>query len=241
MPIIVPYLVKLFNSSLESGVVPDCFKHAIIRPLLKKPNLDPNILSNYRPISLLLFTSKILERLVQSRLDSHISNLDLQDTFQSGFRKHHSTETALLKVTNDLRIACDSKEQQFCILITLDLSSAFDTLDPSTLIQRLNTYLGVSDVALKWFTSYLSNRTQEVITSKGRSKPKNIKFGVPQGSVEGPPLFKVYILPLLMLLIKLGLLFHCYADDTQVYFICTPKNLPMTICHIQSCYKIISD
>ena len=238
LPTILPYLVKLFNSSLESGVVPSSFKHAIVKPLIKKPNLDLAVLSNYRPVSLLPFLSKILERLVQSRIDSHIEKLDLPDTFQSGFRQHHSTETALLKVTNDIRVACDTGN--VCILITLDLSSAFDTLDPGVLIDRLHSFLGISDTALNWFKSYLSSRTQEIITDKGKSKTKNIKFGVPQGSVEGPPLFKTYILPLLMLLKQLGLLFHCYADDTQIYFLCTPKNYLMTIPHIETCYKTIS-
>ena len=87
--VISPYLVKLFNSSLKSGIFPSYFKHAIVRPLLKKSTLDQNSLSNYRPVSLLPFLSKILERLVQSRIDSHINKLSLPDSLQSGFRQYH--------------------------------------------------------------------------------------------------------------------------------------------------------
>ena len=107
LSLIVPHLVKLFNISLDTGVFPSFFKHALVTPLLKKPNLDPNNLKNFRPVSRLCFLSKILERLVQSRIDSHVAKLHLPDAFQSGFKQYHSTETVLLRITNDIRIACD--------------------------------------------------------------------------------------------------------------------------------------
>ncbi len=110
------------------------------------------------------------------------------------------------------------------ILLLLDLSAAFDTLDHDILIDRLSTFLNLSDSALNWFKSYLSDRTQSVITEKGLSNPRPVPYGVPQGSVDGPQLFRIYILPLLLLLQKLGFAIHCFADDTQIYISFIPND-----------------
>ena len=164
--------MSIFNYSLQTGIVPLYFKHAIIRPILKKSHLDPNSPSNYRPISLLPFLSKVLERLVLSRLSDHMNTLNIDEKFQSGFKNKHSTETALLYVTNELRISADNNK--FSILITLDLSSAFDTLDHPTLLKILNSFLGVSDLALDWFRSYLFNRSQKVLFNNEYSEAKTL-------------------------------------------------------------------
>ncbi len=91
-----PAVTAIITNSLANGVVPASFKHAVVHPLLKKPHLDPSILSNFRPISKMPFISQLLERDVYSQLDSYISMSNVLDTFQSGFRSLHSTETALL-------------------------------------------------------------------------------------------------------------------------------------------------
>ena len=238
LPEFLPYLVVLFNSSFTSGSVPDSFKQAIVRPLIKKPNLDSNDPSNFRPISLLPFLSKVLERLIYCRLTEHMNFIQLDEEFQSGFKCLHSTETALLYVTDRLRIASDNDE--ICILITLDLSSAFDTVDPSTLLDILHDHLGISDVALDWFRSYLSNRSQTILFNNKYSNPKFNPYGVPQGSVDGPLLFRIYLIPLLILLKRLGLKFHIYADDTQIYICCSSDVYPAKIEYLQSSYGQIS-
>ena len=106
-------------------MVPDIFKHAIVRPLLKKANLDKNILKNYHPVTNLPFFSKVLERVISTQLREHIELHQLADPLQSAYRKKHSTETALLKVQSDISAALDNGNM--VILIMLGLSAAFDT------------------------------------------------------------------------------------------------------------------
>lgn len=127
----------------------------------------------------------------------------------------HSTETALVKVVNDLLLASDSGS--LSILILLDLSSAFDTVDHMVLLNRLETVFGVSGTVLDWFRSYFMGRSQFVFMDGSRSDVDPVCTGVPQGSVLGPLFFSIYIHPLGQLLRSLNLSYHFYADDTQIY------------------------
>ncbi len=127
----------------------------VIKPFIKKPKLDPCELANYRPISNLPFMSNILEKVVSAQLCSLQKNY-IYEEFQSGFRPHHSTETALVKITNDLILASD--KGCISLLVLLDLSDAFDTIDHDILIDRLQNYTGIHGQALRWFRSYRSDR-----------------------------------------------------------------------------------
>ncbi|KAF7640690.1 hypothetical protein LDENG_00022630 [Lucifuga dentata] len=200
--------------SLSVWSVPSAFKTAIIKPLLKKQNTDPQILYNYRPISNLPFMLKLLERAVANQITDHLSNNNLFHKFQSGFWSHHSTETALTGVVNDLLITADSDLTS--LLLLLDLSAAFDTVDHNILLSRLEKHIGIQGTVLSWFHSYLSNRTQRVYYNNTISTFSVVKSGVPQGSVLGPMLFSIYMLPLGDFICKYDVQFHCYADDTAI-------------------------
>lgn len=189
-----PSILSIINSSLTEGVVPSAFKHTVVQPLLKKPNLDPSDFNNFRPISNLPFLSKILEKAVSTQLLSFMSQNNLFEKFQSGFRACHSTETALLRVTNDLLLAADRGEG--AILILLDLSAAFDTIDHEILMDCLRNRVGIRDTALSWFYSYLLERTFAVTIGNHCSSTSTLACGVPQDSVLGPIYFVFICCPL---------------------------------------------
>ena len=158
---IVESITTIINDSLSSGIVPSSFKHALVKPLLKKCNLDNEVLKNYRPVSNLSFISKILEKIVSIQINKHLSTNKLLESHQSAYRKHHNTETALLKIFNDLLLSADQKK--ISVLVLLDLSAAFDTIDHTILVERLRTTFGFDGTVLNWFKSYLSDRTQSVL------------------------------------------------------------------------------
>ena len=179
--ILVPVYTVIVNSSLESGIVPAAMKHAIVTPILKKRVLDVNCLTNYRPISNLSFLSKTLERYVASELRHYLDTNGFNDPFQSAYRPKHSTETALVRIHEDLIQAVDSRRG--VLLVLLYLSAAFDTLDHSTLLHRLRA-IGLNQTVLAWFSSYLVGRTKAVNIREVTSVIT--QHGVPQGSVLGP-------------------------------------------------------
>ena len=213
--ILAPTLTRIVNMSLEQGVFPSSMKHALVSPLLKKAYLDCEQLRNYRPVSNLAYISKVIERVVDAQLAEHISHHRLHEPMQSAYLKFHGTETALVKVQNDLLLALDRRQGAF--LVMLDLSSAFDTIDHQVLLERLRNNVGVTGTAYKWVESYLTDRYQAVSVQGVASKSLKLEFGVPQGSVLGPKLFTVYSAPIAKICNEHSLPAHMYADGSQLY------------------------
>lgn len=154
---IISMLTRIVNASLTEGVVPNSMKNAIVKPLIKKANLDPEILKNFRPVTNLSFLSKMIEKVVAARLTDHLTKHKLMKTMQSAYRQFRSTETALLRVQNDLLSALNQKKMVALVLI--DLSAAHP---PQTIINRL--------------TSYLSTRSQLVSIDGVNSDKNNLLF-----------------------------------------------------------------
>jgi len=233
---LAPVLADILNTSLHTGVFPSSFKNALVSPILKKPSLDANVLGNYRPVSNLLFLSKVLEKIVVTRLNAHLQRNGLLEPLQSAYREFHSTETALLKIKDDIAISIGNRKA--VLLILLDLSAAFDTINHQKLIDTLQD-LGLSGSVINWFTSYLTNRHQSIVCAGSTSHPFELKTGVPQGSVLGPVLFTIYTSSLGLVLRNLGVNYHFYADDTQLYLSFNPKCESNTISTMANCVDAV--
>lgn len=150
-----------------------------------------------------------------NQLTSYLILNNILDPFQSAFKAKHSTESALLRVTNYILVSVDSGN--CAVLVLLDLSAAFDTVDHCILLKRLNHEVGICENALQWFESYLSNRSLSVEIGEFSSSSVPITCGVPQGSILGPVLFSLYMLPLRLIFEHHKISYHIYADDTQLY------------------------
>ena len=232
-------ITGIINRSLMDGCVPEDFKGALVTPLLKKQTLDCNILNNYRPVSNLKFISKVLEKVVAARLNKYLEENNLREPYQSAYRKCHSTETALLKVQSD--ILCALGQKKGVLLVLLDLSAAFDTVDHDLLMNTISQ-LGVGGVAYDWLRAYLTGRRQSISINGKVSEPKELDCGVPQGSVLGPILFTIYTHSLGKLLRQYNINYHFYADDTQLYIVFQPKDegdIKNTVKHMEDVADVV--
>ena len=213
---LLPHITKIINLLLSSETVPAAFKLSHIVPLLKKQNLDPNELKNYRPVANLPFLFKVLERIVTTQIKEYMQEHNLFSVNQSAYRKFHSTETALLCVTNDLLLVLDKGHE--AVLVLLDYSCAFDTINHSMLFERFKRTYGICGTVLKWCVSYLDSRKQAIVIGDSISDAFPLPWGVPQGSVKGPFDFIMYSAPLSNVINAHHDIHHViYADDTQLY------------------------
>ena len=231
--ILIPFLCKLTNASLATGVFPTSEKGAIITPVLKKGRVDKDDLGNYRPVSCLSFLSKFIERLVYRRLIDYFNLHSLMPSMQSAYRPGFSTETAICKLINDLLVSSDLGNPS--VVVMLDLGAAFDTVDHVILLNRLRQRFGLYGTALLWVSSYLTNRTQCVKAGGCVSGFSPLSVGVPQGSVLGPLLFTVYTAPLCDIISLYGLNFVTYADDITIY---CPLSLQFST--VNDCSEVVS-
>ena len=188
VPAIASSIAQLINMSLSTGKFPTRWKTAKVTPLFKSgEECDP---SNCRPISVLPALSKIIERHMHDSLYTLLNEHNLIYPRQSGFRKYHSTETALIKITDDLLFNLDNDKISGLVLV--DYRKAFDMVDHGLLLKKLETY-GVIKQELKWCHSYLLDRKQVVVLDVNESREAPVKHGVPQGSILGPLFFILFI------------------------------------------------
>ena len=185
--ILIP-IVHICNKSFITGIFPSKFKIARITPIYKKGDKDE--LSNYRPISILPVLSKVLERLVCTRLTEHLENNEIITDSQHGFRRNRSTTSAVLTLTDHILQSFDNK--QYTLGIFLDFTKAFETVNHEILLQKLQ-HIGVRGVAFNWFKNYLDQREQFVMFNGHKSSIVKLSYSIPQDSILGPQLFSIYI------------------------------------------------
>ena len=232
-PRICSVLVDIINTSFHTGIFPDRWKKAIIKPIPKVA--VPLAPSDFRPISLLCTLSKIIEKLVNKQIVAYLVEHSFLDPYQSAYRKNHSTQTALLKLTEDVLDTIDDSE--VTLLVLLDFSKAFDTINHTLLLAKLDI-LGFDQNVCKWVKSYLSGRQQSVHTDKEKSNWSPVINGVPQGSILGPLLFTILISDMRVSIWSGS--YISYADDTNLYWESSVNDINETISEANSVLDKVS-
>ena len=234
---ISPIMAKIFNLSMLEGKFPDQMKLAEVVPLHKSK--ETYLLNNYRPISLLITISKLLEKIMYARTYSFLQTTRQLYESQYGFRKGHSCEYAISELTS--AILKNKEANRFTISLFLDLSKAFDSLKHDTLLKKMELY-GVRGVALNWYTSYLSSRQlrAKCTTGSGNSEVSQkypVTYGTLQGSYLGPLLFLLFCNDLRLHLTYLSCI--QFTDDTTLYT--SGKKIRLLECEINHDLETISD
>ncbi|CAG9137835.1 unnamed protein product [Plutella xylostella] len=224
LDILLPAITHIINHSLTSGHFPDLWRKAYVIPLPKIAN--PSSLNHYRPISILPFLSKVLESIVHRQLTAFLSNGGLLNPYQSGFRAGHSTTTALLKVTEDIRSGMEKR--MITVLVLIDFTNAFNAVDHDLLLAVLEKSK-ISLAAVSWFSSYLRGRQQAIRSCSVLSDWSDLSAGVPQGGILSPLLFSIFID---LVSSNLFCSYHLYADDLQLYSQVNPDDLVSAISHL---------
>ena len=237
--VLAPVLSRMCNASLQSGIFPYSHKDAVVFPRLKKPSLDPDDANSYRAISNLSFVSKLVERVVASRYIDHAEQNKLFPVKQSAYRRHHSTESAVLSVMNDVIRNID--DGKVVSLVLLDLSAAFDTVDHEILLEVLHKRFLLDDIPLSWFRSYLTGRTQSISVNGVQSARSSIACSVPQGSVLGATQFISYTADVVEVFQHNSVLHHLFADDKQLYSATTIAEIDATRKRLSRCILDVRD
>ena len=214
LEILLKPITLIINKSLATGQFPETWKNSLVTPIPKKINTEA-LFKNFRPISNLSFFSKLIEKSALLRYIPHLNNTKKFAINNSAYKPVHSTETLITKVNNDIMVNMDTKK--FTLLVLLDLSAAFDTVDQKLLLNILHERFNIINTAKNWMKDYLSNRSQKIQINKFVSSSFDVNHGVPQGSCIGPIGFLMYISGLSDIISKYLINMECYADDTQLY------------------------
>ena len=230
--ILSPVICNLVNQSLNTGIFPDSFKIAQIVPIFKRG--DSRTPSNYRPISILPYLSKIFEKIIYFRLAYHLAVNEILSPYQFGFRKNISTVDALIHFTEMIYDALNNKN--CCLNVLVDYSRAFDTINHAILLRKLERY-GVRGSALEMIRSYLKNRQQSVRINNSLSGTLTTNISVPQGSILGPLLFLIYVNEISNMSNKFTP--TSFADDCTITFVNSDINTLISDCN-EELYKFKS-
>ena len=218
--VFAPLFRSVINKSFEESNFPSSLKHGTVSPVIKDKNIDHDIKKNYRPVTNIPFLPKLVERAANQQLQSYLLNNNLYPQRQSAYRAAHSCETTMFNVVNNIKKSISQKK--VVMLVLLDLSSAFDTIDQDILLFKLYYHFGISGSVLNWLKSYLKGRTFSVRIRNVNGKTCLLIYGVPQGTVLGPLLFVLYINDIESVGNKHGVSIDLYADDSQWYISFSP-------------------
>ena len=219
---ILPSLAHIVNKSLDQGAFYTDWKEALVKPLVKKTSLGTTM-TNYRPVSNLQFISKIVERVTLDQFTQHCNNNSLLPDYQSAYRKYYSCETSLVKLVND--ILCTMEKQLVTVVVILDLSAAFDTVDHDLLLEVLEKQYGIVGTDRQWYTSYLKPRSFKVSIRGTTSQHRQLDYSVPKGSVQGAFLFIAYASTLNLVVQPSRLELNGFADDHSICTTFKPSKL----------------
>ena len=224
----------LVNKSLSSGCFPTIWKTAIVTPLLKKSNLGKQY-KNYRPVSNIPFLSKVIEKAALLSFNEQFNQSNSFLYFNSAYKPDFSTETLLTKITSDILINMDNKK--LTLLVLIDLSAAFDTVDHLKLVKIIKHKFNVNEVCLSWLKSYISERKQKIKINQSFSEDFSLNYGVPQGSCLGPVIFIAYISYLYEFTANCKPSFGAFADDHQMHIAFKPSTDELLISqfHMEEC------
>lgn len=207
---LLPTMTMMVNMSLSTEAMPEALKTAELLPSSKKPDADHEQFPNFRPLSNLKMLSKVIEKMAAVKLTDHVTTHHLDEWFQPAYKSYHSTETALVRVQNDIYLllipAIDSNKS--VLLLLVDLSAAFDTVDHSILLSRLYHRFGVQGNVYDWFESYLGSRKYYVQVEGSKSTLRTLASGVPQRSVLSPLLYVLCAAPIADIIKSHNLQYH---------------------------------
>ena len=206
-------ITHIVNKSLSTGNFPSALKHAVVTPIMKDDKIGP-VYENYRPISNIPLLSKIFEKAAISQYIPHLKETNKFSINNSAYKQNHSTETLLTKIHSDIIQNMDN--QKITILVLLDLSAAFDSVNHNIILNILQNRFNIKCTALRWLNSYIKNRSHVVQINNSSSKKFDLTTGVPQGTCMGPVAFLIYISALSDIAAKHNLDIQSYFDDTQV-------------------------